>query len=302
MKTGTIDRKTIELGLKAADSDIYDENEIWSRYSNDKVDIGEELAGVLRTLSKALPLSKTLRALSIGSGVEPQFRIMESAIRGGLYLLDVDKEALDIIEERTHRQSIQHVATILCDYNKILETPDNTENFVKTELNGKKMDLITLHHSLYYCLESAWGVIFKNLYRKILTPRGAIHAVLMASDSKDQSTTTWLYNHFAGKFFGCRNDQDLLKLKRELESTPLFKKCQILSRTDRVHFFVDDFGKFMSVAWMILLYPEVHKYTLRQREEITEFIYRKFWLKKRPLVQMQNHLVLYRGIGFKGLI
>jgi len=170
MKTGTIDRKTIELGLKAADSDIYDENEIWSRYSNDKVDIGEELAGVLRTLSK------------------------------------------------------------------------------------------------------------------------------------DQSTTTWLYNHFAGKFFGCRNDQDLLKFKRELESTPLFKRGQILSRTDRVHFFVDDFGKFMAVAWMILLYPEVHKYTLRQREEITEFVYRKFWLKKKPLVQMQNHLVLYRGIGFKGLI
>ena len=58
----------------------------------------------------------------------------------------------------------------------------------------------------------------------------------------------------------------------------------------------------MSAIWMILLYPEVHQYSLKQREEITEFIYKKFWKVKRPLVQLQDHLVIYRGIGFKGLI
>jgi len=46
----------------------------------------------------------------------------------------------------------------------------------------------------------------------------------------------------------------------------------------------------------------VHKYSLKQREEITEFVYKHFWIKKRPLIQSQDHLVAYKGIGFKGLI
>jgi hypothetical protein len=47
------------------------QDKIWSRYSRDKVDIGETLAQVLRTLSKALPLGRPLRALSVGSSTEP---------------------------------------------------------------------------------------------------------------------------------------------------------------------------------------------------------------------------------------
>ena len=34
------DQALIRKGLRVAHSDIYDENEIWMRYSNDKVDIG----------------------------------------------------------------------------------------------------------------------------------------------------------------------------------------------------------------------------------------------------------------------
>ena len=34
--------------------------------------------------------------------------------------------------------------------------------------------------------------------------RAAVHAVLMASRSDDPTTTTGLYNHFAGRFFGWR--------------------------------------------------------------------------------------------------
>jgi hypothetical protein len=58
----------------------------------------------------------------------------------------------------------------------------------------------------------------------------------------------------------------------------------------------------MAVVWMILLYPNVHQYTLKQREEITKYIYDNFWRRKRPLWQMQDHMVIYRGIKSRGLI
>ena len=165
-----------------------------------------------------------------------------------------------------------------------------------------RMNLITLHHSLYYCKEEKWKTIFKNLFRKILAPQGAIHAVLMAAESKNSNTTTWLYNHFAGKYFDFRNNQNLVVFKRELEEDPIFKKSRISLKTNRVRFYVSDFEKFMAVIWMILLYPEVHNYSLRQREEITEFVYKKFWIKKQPLIQPQDHLAIYRGINSQGLI
>jgi hypothetical protein len=58
----------------------------------------------------------------------------------------------------------------------------------------------------------------------------------------------------------------------------------------------------MAIVWMILLYPNVHKYSLAQRREITEFVYRRFWRPRRPICQMQDHLVVYRGVGLRGLI
>jgi len=292
----------IESGIKVADYNIYQADKIWSRYSNDKVHIGEELASVIRTLSKALPLSKTMRALSIGSSAEPQFRILETAFKGGLYLLDVERAVLDIVKERIQRQKTGHVKTILGDYKKVFLNPGRSENFLNARLDGIKTDLITLHHSFYYCEETMWSSLFDNLYRNILAPTGAMHAVLMTAEDDNQYTTTWLYNHFVGKFFGHRNNQDLLKFKKELEKIPLFKKAQVLSRTDHVQFFTADFEKFMAVIWMVLLHPVVHNYSPAQREEITEFVYKKFWREKRPLMQAQDHLVVYRGIDFKGLI
>ena len=89
---------------------------------------------------------------------------------------------------------------------------------------------------------------------------------------------------------------------KELRQKALFRNARIRSKTSYARFFVDDFEKFMAVVWMILLYPDVHQYTLKQRAEITEFVYRKFWKPKRPLVQPQDHLVIYRGLGPKGLI
>jgi hypothetical protein len=298
----SISKKMIKLGLKAATSKIYEEDKVWSRFSHDKVDIGEELAKVIRTLSKQFPLARPLRTLSIGSSAEPQFRILETAFRGGLYLFDIDEQALGIVRERIQRQCTDHVITIRGDYNKIFQDPKHTKTFLRDKLKGRKMNLINLHHSLYYCEEAKWNEIFSNLYQRILAPKGAIHAVLMTAESNDQHSTTWLYNHFAGKFFGCHNDQDLCKFKKELKSSPLFKKAQVLIKTHRIRFWVGDFAQFMSVVWMILLYPYVHRYSLSQRQEIIEFIYKKFWLKKKPLIQMQDHLVIYRGINFRGLV
>lgn len=294
--------KLIEQGIKAADYKIFQENTIWSRYSNDKVDIGEELSLVIRTLNKALPLAKPLSALSIGSSAEPQFRILETHFRGGLYLLDVEKRAIDIIKERVRRQHTGHVYTILSDYKKAFMEKNRAVAFRDRRLNGKKMELVTLHHSLYYCCEGRWQALLRNLYREILGAQGAIHVVLMTAESKDTSTSTWLYNHFAGKYFNHKNDQDLRVLKKQLRDDPVFRNAQLISKTNDVMFFVEDFEKLMAVVWMILLYPDVHKYSLRQREEVTEFVFSNFWVKKRPIIQRQDHLVIYKGIGFPGLV
>ncbi len=295
-------QRCIELGLEASSAKMCQEDRLWSRYSHDKVDIGEVLAEVLRTLSKDLPLRQKLRALSVGSSSEPQLRILEAAFQGGVYLFDLDEKALDIVKERIQRQSTRLVKTINGDYTKTFFTGSETKQFLSEKLEGRPVELITLHHSLYYCRAADWRSLFDNLYGTVLADRGAMHSVLMSSESKEECTTTWLYNHFAGKFFGCRNDQDLLKLRPQLRKDPMFKKAEILTATHRVRFFVKDFKKFMAVIWMILLYPNVHKYSLKQREEITEFVYKHFWIKKRPLIQSQDHVVVYKGIGFKGLI
>jgi hypothetical protein len=297
-----IDKKTFERGLHAADSRMYHEDKIWSRYSNDKVDIGETLAQVIRTLNKDLPLNKKISALSIGSSNEPQFRILETFCRQGLYLLDIEKDALDVVRERVGRQKTTHVKTILADYDRCFFNCRKCSSFFSKCLNGEKINLVCLHHSLYYCKKEEWARLFKNLYRQVLAEKGAIHAVLMASTAKEKDTTTWLYNYFVGKFFGLKNEQDLFRFKNSLKTDPVYRKAQILSKKSRVHFFVDDFEQFMAVVWMILLYPNVHQYTLKQREEITKYIYDNFWRRKRPLWQMQDHMVIYRGIKSRGLI
>lgn len=292
----------IEEGIRSAATRMVDQDRIWSQYSNDKVDIGERLAAVIRTLSAALPLTKKLRALSIGSSNEPQFRVLETAFRGGLYLFDIDQKALDSINERIRRQSTDHVTTIQGDYKQAFFDSGHTEAFFRGPLKKKKVDLITLHHSLYYCREDEWSGLFENIYRYLLARRGAVHAVMMAAASNNTMTTTWLYNHFAGKYFGVRNDQSLLTLKKQLEQLRLFKDARIMLVPSRVEFYVDDFRKFMEVIWMILLYPDVHRYNDEQIEEIVTFVYDHFWSRKEPLLQIQHHLVLYRGIDVKGLI
>jgi len=292
----------IERGLRVAEANIYHEDKIWSRFSNDKVDIGEVLANVIRTLNKALPLTKPMKALSIGSGAEPQFRILETAFRGGLHLLDMDDTSLDILRERIHRQATDHASVVRADIKEVFPDPRKTRAFVEAELAGGRVELITLHHSLYYCVEADWLPILSNLYKTALASTGALHAVLMANHGDDQTTTTWLYNHFVGKFFGARNEQDLCEFAATLKKRPVFRNAQVLVKTNRVRFRAPDFEKLMAVVWMILLYPDVHPYSEKQRREITEFVHRNFWQNEQPMIQLQDHMVIYRGIRCKGLI
>lgn len=297
----------IELGLRAANGHMYEQDKIWSRYSNDKIDIAQALARVLRTLSKALPLEEPLCALSIGSSNEPQFRILESAFRGGLYLLDIEDAALKVVEERIRRQKTPHVRTLRGDYRVVLRDDQAVKRFRDEQLDGRRMTLVTLHHSLYYTSQTFWPGLLANLYEHVLVPNShgevtsALHAVLMASHSGDPTTTTWLYNYFAQRFFGCRNDQDLRACADALRADPRLAGAQVLEKTSRVEFFVDDFEQFMAVVWMILLHPRVHQFSKEQQREVTEWVYENLWSRGLPLVQMQDHLVVYRGTALAGL-
>jgi hypothetical protein len=141
----------IEAGIQCDHSPMMDEDDIWARYSNDKTDIGEHLARVIRTLTAALPVKRRLRALSIGSSSEPQSRILETAFRGGHFLLDIDSEPPDTVQDRVTRQSIPQVRMITGDYNQLLQAEDSVNTFFQQSLDSRKLDLVTLYHSLYYC-------------------------------------------------------------------------------------------------------------------------------------------------------
>jgi hypothetical protein len=112
--------RLIEKGIQSGDIDMYNEDAIWSQNSGDKVDIAEELIRVIRKIFKSGSPDSLLQALSIGSGSEPQFQILEAAFRGGLYLLDIDSVPLSVINRRVKSHWINHVTTIQADYNKIL--------------------------------------------------------------------------------------------------------------------------------------------------------------------------------------
>jgi hypothetical protein len=211
-----------------------DQDKIWSRYSHDKVDVGEVLAKVIRTLNVALPLNLSLRALSIGSSDEPQFRILETAFRGGLYLLDINNCALDVVRGRIRRQHTDHVITIKDDYNRVFLNDRSRGYFFKRKLNNKKVHLVTLHHSLYYCIECDWLNIFTGLYTGLLAQKAPFIAVLMSSGGAPNLQRPG-FIIILRENFGVHNDQDLRKLRKSFGATA-FKKAQIYRRTNRVYF------------------------------------------------------------------
>jgi hypothetical protein len=46
----------------------------------------------------------------------------------------------------------------------------------------------------------------------------------------------------------------------------------------------------------------VHRFSEDQQREVTEWIYEHLWSRGLPLVQIQDHLVIYRGREAPGLI
>ena len=191
---------------------------------------------------------------------------------------------------------------------EVLRDAAAVQLFRDQSLHGQRTTLITLHHSLYYCPQAIWHELLSNLYEHLLPagpepgPFGAIHAVLMTNQTDDPSSTTWIYNHFAGRFFGHQNDQNLQACAEQLRKDPRFADGHILTKASRVEFFVDDFEQFMAVVWMILLHPNVHRFDEHQQRDAIEFIYRELWSRGVPLVQIQDHLVIYRGKGIVGKI
>jgi hypothetical protein len=87
---GIVPDSWLEQGLAAADWTLHVQDRIWSRNSHDKVDIGMRVSRLLRPLYGRMAPGEPLRTLSIGCGYEPQFRLLQGASDGGLYLLDID--------------------------------------------------------------------------------------------------------------------------------------------------------------------------------------------------------------------
>ncbi len=295
MKAGS-DDDLIEVGVKAADTNIFQQNKIWARYTNEKADIAEVLMRVIRKLAKATDADRPLRALSIGSSDEPQFRILEATFKGGLYLLDVDPKALDIVNERIVRQMIKRVSTVQGDFTQDFADDNTSRRTLAEQLGGQPFELITLYHSLYYCEMKQWKPLVDSLIQSILAAQGAVHIVVMSATEQREGTTTWLYNHFAGKFFGHHNDQNLFRLKDELDDSSVLMDAQLSIEPREVTFHTDDFEKFMSVVWMIMLHPYVHVYSLDQRREVTTYVLKNLWRVGRPLIQVQDNLVITRGL------
>jgi len=285
----------LERGMGAAGTELAFQDKVWSQHSDDKIDIADHAFGVIkRVICRRGPDAK-IRGLSIGCSYEPQFQMLQAACDGRLFLLDLRKIALDILKRRIKRQRIGNVSLIEYDY-ELLKDAARTRDFLRSELGGEPVDLIFLHHSLYYTPMDEWMPIVRNLYEILLAPVGAIDCALMAKDSSDPRSSTWLYNHFAGKFCSHVNDQDLRVLGDQLAREPWFDGA-LAAKRSKVSFWVDDFHAFMAVLWMILLYPARHQYSEAQRAEIVKHVHDQFFRPRQPLVQEQDHLAIYKGVA-----
>jgi hypothetical protein len=291
----------LSAGLRAAESAIVRQDKVWSRFSDDKIDIARVLMRIIRVLHKSLPLDQDLAAVSFGSSSEPQFRILESAFRAGLWLVDTEPAALDTVAERIARQGHDRVWLVREDLTRALADHAAAAAFRDRHLGGNHVNLVTFHHSLYYAPRPAWDAIIPAACEELLAPgsaqglTSALHAVVMAAAADDPLTTTSLYNRFAGRFFHAANTQDLAAFAPTLRTRPSLADARVLAHRSRVRFWVDDFGQFMGVVWMILLHPNVHHFSRKQQEEVIEWVYENLWSRGVPLVQEQDHLIVLRG-------
>ncbi len=286
------DEKLIEQGLRAGETALCHKVKTWARHSNEKADVAAVQMDIVRQLDRDHPAPRPLRALSIGCSSEPQFRLLEAAYRGGLYLYDADGAALKGLRARINRQMINGVVPVQGNYLRDFRSAPAARAALAERLGGEPFDLINLHHSLYYCDQRDWTPLVTNLYQELLAPLGRMHIVMMSAADQREGTTTWLYNLFAERFFNHRNDQDLGRLRDELADSPAFAGARFSYQSRDVRFRAEDFETFMAAIWLILLYPEGHAFSLAQRREITEFVLAYFWRENKPIIQVQDNLVI----------
>ena len=255
------------IALDAGRTRMYQQDKVWSRYSSDKVDIAATLGqrgphAVPRAAARdaASPRSRSARATSRSSAS------WRRSFPDGLYLLDIEEAALDVVAERIARQRTRHVTP---DPRRLprSSSPTTRARGASAPQRPRRPAHDAGHAAPLALLRAAQSRGAASSIastarcwrrRRGPGPSAAIHAVLMASRSDDPRSTTWLYNHFAGRFFGRHNDQDLRACARELRRDPAFAGRRCVTKSSRVEFFVDDFEQFMAVVWMILLHPNVH--------------------------------------------
>ncbi|WP_299011562.1 hypothetical protein [uncultured Shewanella sp.] len=286
--------KNIQLGLDAADSAIFQSSKIWAKYSDEKADVAHILIGMICQLAQKIGSEKAMRALAIGSADEPQFRLLEAAFRGGLYLFDIDNKALDTVNNKITRQFIKNVQTVQGDFVNVFSSAQSTQQCLQSQLGHVKFDLITLHHCLYYCNEATWSILLGHLLNELLANHGKIHILLMAVNDEREDTTEALYRHFMRQFYGEYCPQNVRTLYHELQKNEQFSEMDLHLDTREVKFYTHDFAEYMAVVWMILLYPHVHQYSLEERKDITEYVFDHLWSQQKPLIQLQDSLIISR--------
>lgn len=291
----------IEAGLRSAEIGLDAQNRIWCEHSDEKLDDGRGLMSALRVLHRLVPVAKALSGLSIGSSEAPQLPLMQAVCQEHLLLYDIDRLALERLEERLKRQFLTHVVPVVGDYTIDFHDHDAARTTLRDKLSGRGMDLVILHHSLYYTHVKSWPALIQALYDVVMAPRSILHAVMMSATATGEQTTTALYNRFVGRFFGQATDQDLVAFGKSLQSQPGLEAAVVGQSTREVRFWVDDFHDFMAPVWMIMLHPQVFAYSLQQRREITAYMLETFWRPKRPLIQVQDYLTLIKGAGPEGL-
>lgn len=179
-------QKFLDMGLRAGETLISEQDRIWCRNSNDKADIGRVLQDTLRALYHCLPLKQKIKGLSIGSAYEPQMQILQAACQEQLILLDNEMQAVQAVAEVAKRQNLSHVSPVVFDYMQFLDKT-TCDTFFETELKGMAAELILFHHSLYYCQKKDWSLLLSNVYRYLLADVGGMHCVMMSARSNDKS-------------------------------------------------------------------------------------------------------------------
>ncbi len=284
----------LEEGLAAAEKDLREKVKIWEHYTDEKADVAKNLMRGVKIVLRQMSSGHAFRSLSIGSSEEPQLKLLHALSDGGLWLYDKDPEALSAVAHVVERHMLNEIHLEVGDYLDDFRTEASAKDTLSRKFGGVPFELITLHHSLYYCEPAIWPELVGNLKTHILNKPGVLHIALMSSSTDRPHTTTWLYNLFARKFLGVSNSQNLLDLPAQLQQNE--QDLSFSTRSSATRFRPTSFQELMAVVWMIMLYPDVHNFDLDQRTEIAEFVLDEFWLPRRDLIQIQDYLTAVKKI------